>query len=82
MSELFTKPTEEDLKSPKSRAKFSALVQLPKGIKGTLCSSCQYFDPDKSFCKHKDLNQAVSATCQCCSYYDRGDLKSVVGKDL
>lgn len=82
MSELFTKPTEEDLKSPKSRAKFSALVQLPKGIKGTLCSSCQYFDPDKSFCKHKDLNQVVSGPHQCCSYWTQDNLLLVYGEEI
>ena len=81
MSDLFPKPTEDDLKTPVTRAKFSGLVKLPAKVKGTTCDSCEYFD-GQSECHQREVEQKVNATRQCCSYYDCDDLESVVGKEI
>lgn len=55
-------------KEDKNKFKKADLITLPKGIQGTNCSNCMYFE--NGICNHQKLKGAKVTKRNCCAYWD------------
>jgi hypothetical protein len=53
--------------------KAADVVVLPKGVEGTNCGNCEYFDDGT--CQHPKMEKAKVTNRMCCIYWDNPGAK-------